>query len=79
MLTEGGEGSGIPSKKRKKTSISVDDLPSNWQSLSVSQLKSFCASHGLELSKKQSGSKEGIINQIEKLVSGGDEILRLTN
>jgi len=75
MLTEGGGGvaSGPPTKKKK---ISMEDLPANMEAMSVAQLKSVCASHGIVTTKT---TKEGIINQIEKLVHGDEPFLRLTD
>jgi len=46
------------------------------EAMSVAQLKSVCASHGIVTTKT---TKEGIINQIEKLVHGDEPFLRLTD
>lgn len=76
MITQGGEegsSSGAPTKKKRK--LNVEDLPTNMESLSVPQLKAFCASNGIVTKE---GTKAGIIKQIEKIVHGDQPFLRLT-
>lgn len=74
MLTqgEGGEAEG-PAKKKMK--ISLQDLPSNLESMSVAQLKCVCASFGIAPNK----TKPAIIGQLEKLVHGDEEFLQITD
>lgn len=74
MLTQGesGEDEG-PAKKKMK--ITLQDLPSNLESMSVGQLKCVCASFGIAPSK----SKASIIAQLERLVHGDEPFLQITD
>jgi len=73
MITSGGEEG---SAAKKKKTLTVEDLPTNMESMSVPQLKAVCASFGIVSSSK---TKAGIINEIEKQCHGDEPFLRLTD
>lgn len=70
MLTDGVD-EGSAAKKKK---LSVQDLPTNLESLSLAQLKAVCAAHGIVTNKT---TKAAIISEIEKLQDGDEPQLRL--
>ena len=73
LLTDaGGEGD---AKKQKSRIPTHQTLPSNLESLSVSQLRSVAASHGIEV---KGTSKADIIRAIEKERFRDEPQLRLT-
>lgn len=73
MLTQGEGGEEGPA--RKKIKITAQDLPSNYESMSVAQLKCVCASFGIAPNK----SKSAIIAQLERLVHGDEPFLQITD
>lgn len=73
MLTQGESGEDGPAKKKMK--ITLQDLPSNLESMSVAQLKCVCASFGISPHK----TKSAIIAQLEKTVHGKEEFLQITD
>lgn len=73
MLTQGESGEEGPARKKMK--ISLQDLPSNLESMSVGQLKCVCASFGIAPNK----TKSAIIGQLEKLVHGDEPFLQITD
>ncbi|KAF0692057.1 Aste57867_16801 [Aphanomyces stellatus] len=61
----------------KKPRISVDDLPTNMERMTVAQLMGVCAAFGVKATKK---TKRGLIDSIERAAVGNaDEPLRLRN
>ncbi|KAJ6630191.1 hypothetical protein Bhyg_16788 [Pseudolycoriella hygida] len=72
MLTDGGEAGAPPSKKMK---ITLQDLPKNLESMSLTQLKCVCASFGIT----PKNTKDRIINQLETLVHGKEQMLQITD
>jgi hypothetical protein len=64
-------GGGEEEKTKKRPKISVDSLPDNWASLSLSKLKSVLACFGYI--PEAGSSKDEIVAHVERMICGDDQ------